>query len=257
MRLFEIDETHNVRPNRAWIDLIPEFHALLKRDKGSKGDSQGRNKLRARKELAYIYFLCDFGSPIRDWREDEKKKEALYYAGLEAEDIDEVVETAIKKYVDLQHRAARSIRTFQSMNKCIDQLDSYLENVNFTEKDRKGELIHDPSKIGALMERMTSLYQKRRDFEKFVEDDLKANPDAIQGNRTLGDNEANQSFNKPAWSEGDIAKGSLHNGSPAAGTSTGKTFADIQKTINAGSTKLSDFSEEDIDSMEVFGEDKD
>lgn len=258
MRLFEIDETHNVRPNRVWIDLIPEFSIILRRDKGSKGDSQGRSKLRARKELSYIYFMCDFSSPLRDWLYAEKRKESLYYAGLEEADIDEVVQAAVAKYIELQNKAARSLRTFQAVNKGLDQLDAYLESVNFQDTDRKGELVHDPNRISSLMERMTVLYQKRRDFEKFVEDDLKANPEAIQGNRTLGDQEAGSTMNKIVWSETDIIKGSDH--AAATGTSSvkeGSTFEDIKKTINDSQLKLSEFSEKEIDEMNVFGEEID
>lgn len=251
MRLFEIDETHNVRPNKVWIDLIPEFSAILRRDKGSKGDSQGRAKLRSRKELAYIYFLCDFGSPLRDWLPDEKRKEALYYAGLQAEEIDDVLNAAIAKYNELQNRAARSLRTFQAMNKGLDQLDAYLEAINFSDVDRKGELRHDPSKIGALMERMTGLYQKRRDFEKFVEDDLKANPEAIQGNRTLGDQEANKGIKVKEWSEADVQAGSIHvAGKALPGAGTSKTFIDMARIVQKD-TRL---NADELDDLEVYGE---
>jgi hypothetical protein len=255
MRLFEIDETHNVRPNKAWIALIPEFNALLKRDKGMP-TTEGRVKKRARKDLAYIYFWCDFGSPIRDLEPTFKKKEALYYAGLTEEEVnsDTVLQTAIKKYQELQNANARSLRSFHAISKGLDQLDTYMEKVDFSETDKKGEMVHDPNKFAALIERMTIVYQKRRDFEKFVEDDLKANAESIQGNRTLGDREGDNSIRKTAWSESDIMLGSQHTSGASTGTSGRKTFEDMQKTIHEGS-KVSEFSEDEIESMEVFGED--
>lgn len=242
MRLFEIDETHNVRPNKQWIALIPEFANLLKRDKGSKGDSEGRSKAQARKELAFIFFFCDFSSVIRDWLPEEKEKEAIYYSGLknEGEEVDDCIkrirkdeglQEAIKKYVELQHKAARSLRTFEVVNKGLDSLDAYIGSINFADVDKKGEMMHDPNKFQQLIERMSGLYAKRREFEKFVEDDLKANVDSIQGNRTLGDQESKRSAGSTPWSELDVAKGSDHIAEET--TKSLVSFADLAKVIHA------------------------
>lgn len=257
MRLFEIDETHNVRPNKQWIALIPEFANLLRRDKGSKGDSEGRSKAQARKELAFIFFFCDFASVLRDWLPEEKEKEAIYYAGLKNEDEttedcvkrlkkDEGLQEAINKYIELQHRAARSLRTYEAVNKGLDSLDAYINSINFTEVDKKGEMKHDANKFQQLIERMAGLYQKRREFEKFVEDDLKAGADNIQGNRTLGDQEANRSGTTPAWSEMDIAKGSAHVAEETKTSSS--TFTDLAKIIHTPRKK--EFSDQELDQIE-------
>ena len=42
------------------IRLIPEFRKILERDRGSKGDQQGRLKIQATKEFHYIYGIADF-----------------------------------------------------------------------------------------------------------------------------------------------------------------------------------------------------
>lgn len=261
MRLFEIDETHNVRPNKEWIALIPEFANLLKRDKGSPGDGEGRKKLKARKELSYIFFFCDFASPIRDWLPEEKEQEALYYAGLTTEDLkDEGMKAAIAKYEELQVKAARSLRTYKSIKKGLDSLDHYMEHVNFTDVDKKGELLHDPDKYAKLIERMTKVYQQLREFEKFVEDDLKQGADSIQGNRTLGDQEVKRNPAVKAWSEEDIRRGSAH----AAGVdpeaeqvphdNKTPTFMDLQKQIHA--PRRTNFSEAELAQLEDDDDDK-
>lgn len=249
MRLFEIDETHNVRPNKQWIGLIPEFALLLRRDKGSVGDSDGRKKLKSRKELAYIYFVSDFGSPIRDWLPEEKIKEAMYYAGLTENDLkDEGLQEAIKKYQELQYKNARSLRSYNAMKKGLDNLDTHMENVDFTLTDKKGELLHDPNKHAALIERMTSVYEKLRNFEKFVEDDLKANPDSIQGSRTLGDQEARRNPTVSTWSESEIASGSAN--TAEGSEDKGKTFGDMEKLVHTQRKTYADTELEDIDVLE-------
>jgi hypothetical protein len=44
------------------LALYPEFSTLIKRDKGSEGDVDGRKKKKAFAEFTYIYFTTDFGS---------------------------------------------------------------------------------------------------------------------------------------------------------------------------------------------------
>ncbi len=251
-RLFEIDETYNVKPNKVWIGLIPEFLNLFKKDKGSKGDSDGRSKLYARKQITYVYFYVDFSSPLRDWKSDEKQQEALYYAQLTIEDLkNEDLQLAIKKYEELQNKAARSMRTYTAIRKGLDQLDDYMENVNFTDVDKKGELKHDPDTYAKLIERMTKVYSQLREFEKFVEDDLKNNDDTIQGTRTLGDNEAQKKLTSKPWSENDIANGSAHTAENTS-TNTG-TFAGMAAIVKQ---ERKEYSKDDIEHLSVMGEDE-
>lgn len=247
MRLFEIDETHNVRPNRQWIALIPEFAILLKKDKGSEGDSDGRKKLKARKQLAYIYFYCDFGSPIRDYTEDEKRKESRYYSGLTEEDEKEdILVAAINKYNELQYKAARSMRTFNAAKKGLDGLDKYLESINFTDVDKKGELLHDPDKYQKMLKGLNGMYKELREFEKFVEDDLKANPDAIQGQRTLGDNEARANPRMEVWSEVEVASRSAYE------QQEGATFTQMESLVHK---QRKTYTNEELDNLDILGDD--
>lgn len=252
MRLFEIDDNHQVRPNREFIGLIPEFKALLVGDKGSKGDSDGRRKLKARAQLAYIYFLVDFGSPLRDWEPIEKEREARNYAGLSEEDAkDKDLQLAIAKYTELQYKNARSLRTFDRMKLGLDKLDDYLGDVDLTTTDKKGELVHDADKYRKTMEGMTSLYDKFHAFEKYVEEDLKKSESTIQGNRTLGDQELRRNPTMKSWSEEDIKNGSAHRAGfdpEAAVISSGGTFADLQKQII--SKKVDLFTKEELDSVD-------
>src|SRR5579872_927060 len=132
MKLFEIDDNNNVKLNKPWIMLIPEFKALFIRDKGNNHATEpGRYKYRAIKEFSFIYFNVDFGSPIRDWEVADKRKEALVYAGLTEDDIDNKVKEAEKKYEELQIKASRSLRTYRSMLKGLDALDKHFEAINF------------------------------------------------------------------------------------------------------------------------------
>lgn len=207
MRLFDIGEDKSVMLNKVWIMLIPEFATLLKRDKGSAGDYRGDKKLKATREFTFIYFFTDFSSPLRDWEDDERKKEALYYGGLQEEQLDEEVWAAQAKYQELQLSASRPLRTLKALYKGLDALDQYFEDLDFKKTDKQGKLLNDPSATVTNAGKLNKMYDEIRNFEKRVEDDLKNAGTGIRGpNSTLGDQETT----KKAWSEEEILKGSRH-----------------------------------------------
>ena len=206
MRLFELDENKQVLLNKVWIAMIPEFKALLTRDKGSKGDYRGDKKLKATKEFTYIYFYADFSSPIRDWEDEERKTEALYYAQLEEQDIDSVVLEAQEKYFSMQMEMSRPLRTLKSLYKGLHAMDRYFESINFAEKDKQGKLLNSPTDFVTNASKLNKMYDEIRNFEKRVEDDLKQTAGIRGPNSTLGDREGM----RIKWSEEEIMSGSKH-----------------------------------------------
>lgn len=257
MKLFEIDENFQVTPNKVWINMIPEFAILIKRDKGSKGDTEGRKKLKARRELVYIYMMQDFGAPIRDYEGSEKHKEALKYSNLTDDDIDSVVKVAVKKYEELQLAASRPLRTYKAMVKGLDALDSYFENVDFKQTDDDGKLLYSPDKYQNSMGKMHGLYDALDKFKKRVEEDLKNVDGGIRGQATLGDNEGRKTNANSTWSEQDIITKSAESAGQANDLNTVKadtpTFTSMSSVIErAGKRKLTDV---EIETMKVLGED--
>lgn len=226
MRLFEIDiETSTVALNKPWIMLVPEFKALLDRDKGSAGDYRGDKKLKARKEFTYIYFLTDFASPLTDWEESEKLKEALYYAGLEEKDIDAKVLTANKKYDEIQLKNAPSLKTYRALLKSRDEMDKFYENLDMTKTDKMGKLLYDPASVVKSAKDLDTFYTTIANFRKRVEQELKDASSGIRGTATLGETEERIS----KFSEGDIIEGSQH---AAQGTVSGTgSFADMANIL--------------------------
>jgi hypothetical protein len=203
MRFFELDEEKTVHLNKVWIQMIPEFKALLTRDKGSQGDYDGRHKLRARRDFTFIYFFSDFNSPIRDWEDIERQKEACYYAGLEEKTVanDDALWIAVRKYEELLLKGSRSLRTYKALLKAQDALDEYYENLDFTEIDRQGKLLHDPASITASADKLDKFSAAIKKFGKAVEEELKEGGSKIRGTAEKGENEDNVR----KWSEGDIA----------------------------------------------------
>lgn len=225
MRLFEIDpDTNTVLLNKVWISLVPELKELLTRDKGSKGDYRGDKKLKATKEFTFIYFYTSFESPLRDWNKDEKWKESLRYADLADADIDEKVLIAQKAYERIMLKSSRSLRTYHSLNKALDALDDHFENLDFTQKDKKGELLNDPLSVAKSISELDKVYTAVKNFEKRVDEELKAENTGIRGTAEMGDMEA--SGNR-TWSEGDVLANSdrMKSGSVS-------TFSDMLGALN-------------------------
>lgn len=78
---------------------IPEYRRLISRDKGSKGDGDGRRKEQSKRELLYMYHMVHPASICANLPYKEKKALAIKTAGLEPdwkEDID--VTKAIDRY---------------------------------------------------------------------------------------------------------------------------------------------------------------
>ena len=241
MRLFEIDpDTSTVELNKAWIMLTPEFKALLDRDKGSKGDYRGDKKLKARKEFTYIYFLEDFSSPLTDWEESEKQKEALHYADLVDKDVDDKLAAAVEKYDELQLKGARALRTYRSLLKSQDAMDLYYETLDMNAKDKMGKLLNDPASVVKSAKQLDEFYTTINNFRKRVEEELKDASKGIRGTAVLGDKEERTR----TFSEADIIQGSKHS---AEGTAAGTgSFDKMMKQLQA--SEVIELTEEEINS---------
>ncbi|RWZ86805.1 MAG: hypothetical protein EO766_13445 [Hydrotalea sp. AMD] len=189
MRLFTLDANYQVELNKEWIMLIPEFAALLKRDKGSQGDYRGDKKLKARREFTFIYFDLDFTSPIREYPDFERREEAMKYAGLTEADLDGPVMDAHRRYEELLFHSSRSLKTLKAVEKSLDALDQYFQDLDFTLVDKKGELVHSPNGYLLNLERLGKAYDSVDKFRKRVAEELKGDA-SIRGTATLGRREA-------------------------------------------------------------------
>lgn len=232
--------------NKEWIPLIPAFSDILKADKGSKGDSEGRKKLKARKQLAYIYFMEDFKSPIYSYEDQKRHEEALRYVDLIPADVElDIVRNGLKEYATIQMEAARSLRTLKAAKKGLDALDEYLEDIDFKATDKQGKLLNSPKEFQANMSTLNKLYDELAKFEKRVYEELK-NSDAIRGKATMGDREMQRAETTATWTEGSESD---YDGS-VQGTynPTSPAFDDLAVSINEHrKNKLPTIPQEEIE----------
>lgn len=190
LKLLTLDDNYQVELNKEWLYLIPEFHALIKRDKGSEGDYRGTRKLQARREFTFIYFELDFSSPYSDWESFARRQEAMRCADLKESHLDAAVMAAYNHYDKMVLAAARSLRTLRAMKKGLDAMDNRFENADFDAVDKKGEKLYTVKQFQDEVKGVGPTYKMIEDFEKRVTDELKNNGSSIRGTAQLGRREA-------------------------------------------------------------------
>lgn len=199
MKLLTINpDTQEIDLNKEWLYLVPEFATLLRRDKGSHGDYRGDKKLKARREITYIYFMEAFDSPIREWKPLEKEVEALRCASLIPADIDKEITEARVFYRDYLRKCARSLRTLDSLWLGMDALDKWFAEINFDSVDSLKRAKYTAKEYINNVKSLPKMNAAIKEYEKMVEDELKENT-GIRGKNTLGVTEGQR---QREWVEG-------------------------------------------------------
>lgn len=188
--LFKVnEETYLVELNKTWISTIPEFERIIKEDKGTKGDTQARKKLHAKRVFTFIYHYCDFQSQFIDMDEDERRENALSNAQLLDEDITTTVEIAIDKYILLQD--TRTLKLLRKARGAMDRLGEYFDEIDYTERDAGGKLVYEPKTVMGNIGMLDKAHDGLQALEKRVKLELK------QEARLRGDE------NKSEWEDPD------------------------------------------------------
>ena len=160
--------------------LIPEFKDLWDRDKS-------KDKLKAHREISYVYFIADYKSPYRSSLTEDKLH------GVVAKDFmkdakykpDSNVLAAIEKYKELQKTP--SMLLLDASIQTVHKLINYLQDIDLTERDKSDKPIYKPSdvttslkNIGGIVE---SLSKVRESVEKEVSEQASLRGQRKKGNR--------------------------------------------------------------------------
>lgn len=152
VELFKLDPaTRLVDINKEWISTIKEFKKILSRDRGSKGDMEGKRKLQATKEFTFIYHFCDYESKFDNYSEEDKLSQCIANAEL-SQDFDykkdEDLILAMSRYKTLQESASLKLLNeakegLHSAHKVIRKvrihLETQLEKIDLDEMEPEDE----------------------------------------------------------------------------------------------------------------------
>lgn len=96
--IFELDAEGQLVINKPEIRKIKEYADILKRDKGSPADWDGKKKLKSFAELLYIYLILDPRSMFYVLPLSERRIKAKELVGLPDLREDDVIKAAIIRY---------------------------------------------------------------------------------------------------------------------------------------------------------------
>lgn len=174
MNLLEITDDLRAYPVPELVE-IEDFKALINRDKGQKGDYRGDKKLRATRELAYIYHCIHHDSPYAnehfDIREETVRKDVFQDEDWQP---DELVEAAMEKYRQLLVTPAVNMLNAGMM--AAQKLSDFFKEVDLTLLDKHDrpkysakDLVANLANLGKVVEGLKRLREQVQN-ETFGED---------------------------------------------------------------------------------------
>ena len=140
--------------------LIKEFKAIWDSDPGKKKEF-------ALRELAYIYFLCDYNSVYQSYSKDERSKKIRsdLSKGDRAIKLTKFCDAGIKKYEELQDTP--SMQFLESAKDALASMTEYFKGVDFTKMDKNGKFVYNVVEVtrclkdaGGVMESIEKLKEK-------------------------------------------------------------------------------------------------
>lgn len=182
MNLIELTQDYKLQIDPTAYMLSP-FKKLWDRDKT-------KNKEKVLRELAYIYYLCDYKSPYAGNTSPEERdievKRHVY--GKEDVSVDDKVLEAIEFYKERQK--SFSLILLEDALTGIARLSKYLRNINFEDNEineRTGEVKpkHDIKKYADTVKTIPDILKSLNILKDAVEKEQESE-NSLRGNRTKG-----------------------------------------------------------------------
>lgn len=140
--------------------MIPEFKSLWSLDSTS-------TKANALKQLAYVYFLCDYNSVYQSFPKDKRSDKIRQDLGHGNGKIRlrRGCRKAIEKYEELQNTP--SMKFLESARDALEAMTEYFNNIDFNERDSKGNPVYKATEVtrclkdaGGMIESIQKLKEK-------------------------------------------------------------------------------------------------
>lgn len=169
------------------ILLVKEFATLWdkKRNK-SKDDPKGDLKLRAWKELKYIFLMLDFKSPYLEYLEQDRHEAAMIDSGLTEEEWnDPDFRAACRKYMDIKD-SSRILSVIKTAYRTLEKLRVFLDNIDFTDTDGNGKYLNDPKKVLESINQLGKMNDYLKELEMNYKKDQSSSNTKYRGDVELG-----------------------------------------------------------------------
>jgi hypothetical protein len=188
MNLFEYDAELGLPQIDPIVYELKPFKALVTRDKS-------KNKERAKSELAFIWFWCDYKSDFSTEPDESKKLfEITNVLTLPPSwKVDALVEKAIDFYKELTSTTTTVL--LEQTKKTIKKLSVFLEGIDFDKTDNSGKPVYDMKKVVDTTTQIPKLLATLKEIEIKVREEQEQLEKSIRGGKLL-----------EAWEDGDITE---------------------------------------------------
>lgn len=150
------------KENRVEIDpkmlWVPEFKAIWSRDKS-------KDKRRANREFAYIYFVADYKSEYNVYGIEKQIAVSRDIMGKDEYVPDEIVQAAIEKYEKMQETA--SMRYLKSVYATVNSLIKFYDELRF-KSESSNAMQYDPNPAIKGMKEVELILEKVEKWERKV-----------------------------------------------------------------------------------------
>lgn len=182
------NSTNSLEIDEYSILLVKEFADLWDQGRNKcKEDKTGKLRLRAYKELTYIYLILDFKSPYFQYKESEKHTAAIVDSGM-TEDMlkDETFLAAFRKYKEIQDSDPILSLIKTSLN-TLFKLQIFLDNIDFDEDvDEEGRLLYKPKDIFDSIASIDKMRDQLQALEIKHKKNLASTGNSVRGDVELG-----------------------------------------------------------------------
>lgn len=189
MDLFTIEDFKPVPTKEFMAMQCVQDMYKINYNKGTAGDKDGRKRLRATRELVYVYYLCSFKSEFSNYPEQERSKEALKAAGL-PEDYEMSFELLhlIGVYSHHADSGNRVLNLLKAARGVVDKLDKYFGGIELEihPEDNLDKIKIKTELAGKVMDNLDKLPKVITNLDK-IEDRVKKEQSSMT--RTRGDAE--------------------------------------------------------------------
>lgn len=144
-------------------------------------------RLRAYKELTYIYLVLDFKSPYFQYLERDKHEAALDDSGLKEADLkDPTFLAAYHKYQEIQE-ADPILSLIKTAYKTLHKMQVFLDNIDFNnDVDGDGRPLYKPKDVIADIKSISEIRNQLQELEVAHKRDLAENGEKVRGDVKLG-----------------------------------------------------------------------
>jgi hypothetical protein len=160
-----VKEGEVIKPKEMTL-MVKEFSTLWERDESEK-------KTQALQEFKYIQLLLHPLSPYEGYPEEERpKKVAENVFNNKKYKPDKDVRAAMDFYIEFRKKASPSIRLYQAAKGTIDKVTVYMEDMDFSERDSRGNLVYAPSDALKNIKELAPVLSSLKELKKRVETEV-------------------------------------------------------------------------------------